>query len=409
MKIGSVAKVQGGTGFPKKFQNRKGLKYGFYKVGDISRAWNGRSTYLLGPEHTISEDILKEIKGAIVPKDSVVFAKIGEAVKLNRRAIAKDDCLVDNNVFALIPETKQILSRFLFYFMWTVDLAESCRATTVPSLRKSDVEDIELPDFRVDQQGKIVDAIETQFTRLDAAVKSLKAVKAKLEIYRQSVLHEAFKTGFSNTCAFNKLKLDDIKSSEKHSIKRGPFGGSLKKEIFVPQGYKVYEQKNAINNDFEIGKYFISAEKFQEMAVFKVKPGDFIISCSGTIGRIARVPEGAQEGIINQALLKIQINESVILPRYFQYLFKSDVIQKRLTKISRGVAIKNVPSVKDLKNLELSIPVIKEQIRIVDEIESRFSVIDKVEEVVDSTLLKADRLRKSILKSAFEGKLFKGD
>ncbi len=69
---------------------------------------------------------------------------------------------------------------------------------------------------------------------------------------------------------------------------RGPFGGALKKETFVRDGaFKVYEQKNAIHRSAELGTYFIDESKFRELARFEVRPGDFIVSCSGTIQQVA--------------------------------------------------------------------------------------------------------------------------
>jgi restriction endonuclease S subunit len=251
-----------------------------------------------------------------------------------------------------------------------------------------------------EEQTLIVQEIEKQFTRLDASVKSLKSVKKKLEVYRKAVLNKSFYG--------DKKTFPEIISKEKHSMKRGPFGGSLKKEIFVPSGFLVYEQYHPINNDFDFGRYFITKEKFEEMKAFFVKPGDLLISCSGTIGKIAEIPEeNFEEGIINQALLKITLDNSKVLNKYFIYLFQSQYIQKHLTKISRGVAIKNVPSVKELKTIEFPIPSIQEQQTIIQEIESKFSVIDKIEQVVNESLEKSEKLRKSILKSAFEGKLVK--
>jgi len=94
---------------------------------------------LLEPEYEIPERIVEKIKGTIFPKDSIVFAKIGEALKLNRRAITYSPCLVDNNVFVLIPDKNKVLSKFLFYFTLTMDLSNLSWATTVPSLRKQDV------------------------------------------------------------------------------------------------------------------------------------------------------------------------------------------------------------------------------------------------------------------------------
>lgn len=80
------------------------------------------------------------------------------------------------------------------------------------------------------------------------------------------------------------------KLCEEKGMVRGPFGGTLKKSYFVSKGYKVYEQKNAIYKEKNIGKYFIDEEKYEELKRFSVKEGDFIISCSGTIGQIYRIP-----------------------------------------------------------------------------------------------------------------------
>ena len=101
------------------------------------------------------------------------------------------------------------------------------------------------------------------------------------------------------------VKLTDIVGKEKTSIKRGPFGSALKKAFFVDSGYKVYEQKNAIKDDFSLGEYYITEEKFNELKGFEVKGGDIIISCSGTIGKISVAPMNIKQGIINQALLKL--------------------------------------------------------------------------------------------------------
>src|SRR3989338_4886322 len=68
---------------------------------------------------------------------------------------------------------------------------------------------------------------------------------------------------------------------------RGPFGGSLKKDIFKPEGYAVYEQQHAIYDQFEDIRYFIDEKKFNEMKRFELKSGDLIMSCSGTMGKMA--------------------------------------------------------------------------------------------------------------------------
>src|SRR6185437_12993756 len=123
---------------------------------------------------------------------------------------------------------------------------------------------------------------------------------------------------------------------------RGPFGGALKKEMFVKSGKKVYEQKNAILRNAEIGDYFIDEQKFRELKRFAVTSGEFIVSCAGTIGRVFRIPTTAQAGVINQALLKICTNGDVINSDFFYHYFDWDLFQQRIVENTHGGAMQNL-------------------------------------------------------------------
>jgi len=177
---------------------------------------------------------------------------------------------------------------------------------------------------------------------------------------------------------FELVKLDEV-----CEFKRGPFGGSLKKEIFVPDGYLVYEQYHAINDDFSFGRYFIDEAKFKEMIGFEVKPSDLLISCSGTMGRIAIVPENAKRGIINQALLKLTLDQSRILPLYLKKILEAEEVQERHFRNQEGAAIQNVASVKVLKEIEIPLPPLEIQQQIVAEIEGYQKIIDGAKQIVN--------------------------
>lgn len=160
------------------------------------------------------------------------------------------------------------------------------------------------------------------------------------------------------------VPLEKISASEKGAIRRGPFGGSLKKSIFVESGFKVYEQQNAIKNDFQIGHYFIDEKKYREMEGFSVKPNDIIISCAGTIGRIAIVPEDAEPGVINQALMRIRPNTNIVLCRYLKYLLESPKYQRDIFGKSAGSALKNLAAISEIKECKIPLPPLEEQRRI---------------------------------------------
>ena len=165
------------------------------------------------------------------------------------------------------------------------------------------------------------------------------------------------------------ISLDEIAAQEKGAIRRGPFGGSLKKDIFVSQGYKVYEQQNAIKNNFDIGNYYIDDKKYKEMIGFNVYPDDLIISCAGTIGRVAIVPHNAQNGIINQALMRLRLNLSVVFPLYLKLYLESPLAKKEIFDQSVGTALKNLAAVSEIKKSQIPIPPLNEQRRIVNKLE----------------------------------------
>lgn len=251
----------------------------------------------------------------------------------------------------------------------------------------------------IPEQERIVARIEELFSQLDAGVETLKKTKAQLAVYRQAVLKEAFEGKYTPDVTMHEIKMGEI-ADGKDGLRRGPFGSAIKKAFFVESGYKVYEQGNAINNDCKRGHYYISADKYNELSSFQLRPGDFIVSCSGTIGKIAQLPADAEPGVINQALMRIRLKPDVIDPYYFMMQFRSEVFQRKI--VSRGSGMGNLAGIKEFKLATMFIPENYEnQKQIVAEIESRMSVCDSIEQTVDTALQQAEAMRQGILKQAF--------
>lgn len=158
--------------------------------------------------------------------------------------------------------------------------------------------------------------------------------------------------------------LDNVTSNGSEGLRRGPFGGAVKKEIFVSDGFKVYEQKHAIHGDFEVGSYHIGEQDYHRLRSFAVEPGDLIVSCSGTLGRVAIVPPTAKPGIINQALLRIRPKVDLVFPRFFKMLLQTPELQARLFGSGGGSAIKNVRPLDEIRKVEFKLPPLAEQKRI---------------------------------------------
>lgn len=174
---------------------------------------------------------------------------------------------------------------------------------------------------------------------------------------------------------------EKVKLGEVCEFVRGPFGGSLKKEIFVNEGYAVYEQSHAIHSDFSKFRYYIDEQKFNEMERFEVKPGDLIMSCSGTMGKTAVIPKNIKKGIINQALLKLSTREHLDVNFLKLWMDSPDFQIQLLSQVS-GVAIQNVASVKVLRDLVVPLPTLDTQKQIVERIEAERELVESAKKLI---------------------------
>lgn len=193
--------------------------------------------------------------------------------------------------------------------------------------------------------------------------------------------------------------------------KKGPFGSALTKSIFVPKGantVKVYEQKNAIQKDASLGEYYITKEYFEsKMKGFAVESGDIIVSCAGTIGETYIMPDNLEFGIINQALMRMNIVKSINISYFLIYF--DNVLKMEAQKGSKGSAIKNIPPFEVFKRMLIPIPPIEEQQRIVDKINEIMPKIDEYEKIEkELEALKKEfpiNMKDALLQAAMQGKL----
>lgn len=155
-KLHEVCKFYTGTGFPTKYQGNAGGDLPFYKVGDIAANVNSGNIYLSFCNNYISKNEAREIKGNIIPSDTIVFAKIGEALRMNKRAITTQNCLVDNNAMGIMPISDVLDTKYFYYFMCNLKLETLAEATTVPSVRKSRLENVVIKILSMDEQKRIV-------------------------------------------------------------------------------------------------------------------------------------------------------------------------------------------------------------------------------------------------------------
>ena len=198
-----------------------------------------------------------------------------------------------------------------------------------------------------------------------------------------------------------------IRFGETGLFKKGPFGSALTKSMFVPKSedtVKVYEQQHAINKKHTLGTYYITREYFEDsMSGFEVQPGDIIVSCAGTIGETYIMPEEMEQGIINQALMRVSLIPS-IYDKFFLYYFDYG-LKKAAKEESNGSAIKNIPPFNVMKNWLFPITSIQEQRRIVGNIEKMYQWIDTIDVLQMQYSSDLEVLKSKIIDAGIQGNL----
>lgn len=181
-KIGDIAIVLQGYGFPEKYQGQKYGDLPFCKVGDISSAVDRGEMVINKADNFVDYSLLPVLHAQPIPVGSTIFAKIGEAIRSNKRIRTGVPCLIDNNA-AAVKSKGEISDTFLFYLMSKVNLADYSGGI-VPSVNKSTIEaiDVLVPSYRDEQQkiAECLEAIDQMISAQNQKVESLKAHKKGL-------------------------------------------------------------------------------------------------------------------------------------------------------------------------------------------------------------------------------------
>ena len=187
LKIGRVARILSGIGFPDALQGVTGAPLPFYKVSDMTTI--GNETYLDESVNTVTHSVARELGGRIIPEGAIVFPKVGAALLTNKRRITTRKCLVDNNVMALVPTTG--LAEFWFFLLRNIDFVEIAQQGPVPSISAGQVRELSVPIPPSNEQAGIVEYLTRERDRIGRVIKLLAKQLDLLAEYRQALITAA--------------------------------------------------------------------------------------------------------------------------------------------------------------------------------------------------------------------------
>ena len=306
--LGDIANLQAGFGFPLDLQGRSEGDYPFAKVGDISRCGRSDSSVLSTADHYVDQSDVEKLRAKLVPTGSVLFAKIGEAIRQNHRVVAGCPMLIDNNAMAAIPSEK-VDGRFLYHYLKTVDFYALAPATTVPALRKSELERLKVPLPPLPEQRRIAAILD----QADTLRTQRRAALAQLDSLTQSLFLDMFGDPVTNPKGWPMHPFSQVCDTR--------LGKMLDAKQQTGDNTCRY-LRNANVQWFRIDLFDLLEMDFDADAreTFRLEPGDLLICEGGEPGRAA-IWRGELEDVYYQkALHRGRPKAGVANPEYLVWL-----------------------------------------------------------------------------------------
>ena len=429
------------------------------RITDIQR---GSVDWQAVPYCQISED---KIVKFLLNEGDILFARTGATVGKSY-LVPKG---IPNSVFASylirLVLVDIISKKYIYYYFqsphYWMQISIEKAGIGQPNVNATKLSNLILPLPPLPEQHRIVARIEELYTRLDAGVESVRKVKAQLPRYRQAVLKHAFEGKLTEewrrthkheiepalVVIERVLKKRQRMWEKAVSMKRKPLTKRGRRresyaepltfhqpEIKLPDGW-VWTNLDTLTYfivdyrgktpptaekgiqiisaaDIKGGKIIINKQRFVSPEVYEKwttrglpKPGDLIITTEAPVGEVALYPEG-ETYLLTRRVLACQTLG--VINSYLVYCFYSEFIRKYLVQQSRGTTVPRI-----LKPMLMSTPIplppLLEQQQIVNEVELHLSVIHKTGSSVEQSIKHSERLRRSILKLAFEGRLVPQD
>jgi len=368
-------------------------------------------------------------------------------------SIVKNDIAVNQDL-KILKRFGGISSSFVYFLLKSQNqqFIVNSSGTTVKGLKNSDLNNIRIPLPPLKEQQRIVSKMETLFSELDQAEKGLLKTKQQLDVYKQALLKSAFdgtitskwrieneeKSAYQELETIKQIRKKkynlEIQEGNRRKVKadynitfkqdeeiptwvsadlnnlidinaRIGWRGLTKKE-YTTEGplflsvHSLNYGKNAVFKD----AYHITNARYEESPEIKLQVNDILLCKDGAgIGKVGIIKSLPNEATVNSSLLVINAKE-VFNPDFLYYFFSGPTMQKLVNEKISGSAIPHLFQ-KDIKKFNLKVPPKEEQNKIVDVLESRFTLVENLEKSIHESLSNVVIFRHSVLKNAFEGKL----
>jgi type I restriction enzyme S subunit len=353
----------------------------------------------------ISDEGIKNSNAKMIPADTALMTF---KLTIGKTTVSGTNLYTNEAIAAFLPKSGTEADPYYLATVLPTLNYETDQAVKGKTLNKAKIENALIPLPKISRQKRIAEIL----TSADRSIASTQRSIDETEKLEKSLMKQLFTRGIGHT-KFKQTEIGEIPeswkvgtfadlvdSSDRNAIKPGPFGSSLKKQFYVPSGYKIYGQEQVISGNPYYGDYYVDEAKYKELIAFKVQAGDVLISLVGTIGKVLIVPEDFEPGIINPRLLKITPDATKASSKFIAHLLQSELVLNQMGQKSHGGTM-NILNKGMLENMSFGIPSLVEQNKMVEILQS----IDNQIEINKKLKFKQEQLKQGLMQDLLTGRV----
>ncbi|MET7436240.1 hypothetical protein ACFYQQ_22430 [Streptomyces sp. NPDC005496] len=369
VKLGRVARIISGVGFPHPFQGRESGEYPFLKVSDLATQRSGYS--VIGAQNWVSRGDLSTLGARLAPTDSVVFPKVGAALLKNPRRLLRQPSAMDNNLMAVVPQVGD--PRFWVYALSIIDLGELAGSGPLPFVNETQIRDLRVSFPNELEQRRIADFLDAETARIDSMVSTIRRLRSVLserkEVHRSLALRGVHSHGPRTLHPM----LGDLPDSWpvlplKRLVPRIGVGVVVDpSSYFSERGLPFLRGSNITDGGINLQDVrCISEADSRKLWRSRLSSGDVVVIRAGYPGRAAVVPKDLEGA--NCASILILKKGDRLTPKYLEVYFNSPLGKSYVDSVRYGAAQEQI-NVSHVVDFMCPTPSPNEQHQIISEIE----------------------------------------
>jgi type I restriction enzyme, S subunit len=404
MRLKFLGEIHAGAGFPEVEQGDLTNDIPFFKVGDAANPTN--LTYLTSYQHTISNETRLRLRAYLFPKESIVFAKIGAALLLNKRRIIPRPSCVDNNMAGFVP--KSVFPKWAYWCLCDVDFADLVNPGAVPSLNEGILNNISVfvPSESVQRQLSYL--LDSETSRIDALISKKERQIELLQEKRQAIITHAVTKGLDPNAKMKDSGVEWIGEIPSHwealELKRKwtVIDCKHKTAEYTDEGYPVISTTEVKPGRLSLNTQRRTTEEcYFDLIGDSRKPekGDLIYSRNASLGVAAFVETEAPFCMGQDVCLVKSRSENQL---FLMYYLNSSVANHQLQLFSIGSTFSRI-NVEQIKKMIICHPPMTEQVAIAKFLDLKQQEIGSLIEKIADSISIIQEYRSSLITSAVSG------